>query len=603
MSAVSATSTAVPGSSSSSAGWVRWLPLAALIAASAALGPLWVSMVGKLWDSPRFGHAPLVWLAAAWLAWSRLKEERLAVWPFEGAPRPVAEAIWWSIALLSAGAAVWLWTPWLGLAAGFLMIPAAIYSLGGWQTLQPVLPAWATLWVTLPIPFNGDQALVLRLQQIAAEPASMALDMMGRRHLPAGVTVELPGRSYFVEEACSGVNSLYALLAVTALAMVWAKRGWPRWVIILPMAAVWAVVANAARVTAAVELSAGYDLPVLEGLGHDILGAITFAVAAGLTLSTDTMLALIIPPRASKAEREADAAAENAPSDGSPAGGTPTKRLPALPRALVWGGVAGLLFTLGGYQFANAAGREKPIVSVPETLKPTAENSLPEVWNGWRRVAFDQVERSEGHIDGAYSSIWTYRRGSLQAAISMDGPFAEGWHDLQMCYTNGGWTCTDAVDRVITEEKEGPRAGDIYTRLDLEKPLGRRGVVFFTSYAMDDDENLGPNLAARASLMTFRFEQLRQFVDSPEGGSKPEEPGYQVQAYAPSYRSLSEEDVEAVRELFDEMRVRLAALPSEPDAENGSASAPSDRPDGEETAKAGRETGRGDAEHDSERPA
>ena len=553
----------------------RWLPLGAAVAGGVALGPLLLDIVGRLWDSPRFGHAPLVWAAAAGVGWFRLREDReqrrleraaTGAAVESPGPRPVPEVLLWAPCLLASFGAVWLATPWLALVAAFLSAPAAIYSLGGSAALRPVLGAWAAVWTTLPPPFQWDERLVLRLQRVAADLASAALDLLGRRHLPAGVTVELPGRSYFVEEACSGVNSLYALLAVTALGLAWAGRGWPRWLILLPAAILWAVAANAVRVTAAVELSAGYGWPVAEGLGHDLLGLFTFVLAAGLTWSSDALLALIVPPRAARPGRGEEEEEES--GDGA----VPPARF-APPRPAVWGAIAVLLLAAAGWRLAEPA-PARPVAAVgevPDTLKPTSEDSLPESWNGWRRVGFRKITRERGHIDGTYSSVWSYRRGPLRAEISMDGPFTDGWHDLQLCYTNGGWTCTDAVDRVLETDDRGTSdrgtsdrgtgpSGEVFTRLDLEQPLGRRGLVFFTSYAMDDDEHLGPDPAARTKL-TARFESFRDLLPADPGGGYVREPGYQVQTYVSSYRPLTGGEADAVRALFHEMRGRLAALP------------------------------------------
>ncbi|NNJ26273.1 exosortase U [Alienimonas chondri] len=545
-----------------------WLPLAAAGAAAISLGPLLADIVGRLWESPRFGHAPLVWAAATgigWRRWREVREQRQLAHQAgrrvakRSTPRPVPELLLWTAALLPSVGAIWLGTPWLALVAAFLAVPACIYSLGGGTAVRPIVPAWVAIWTTLPPPFQWDERLVLRLQRVAADLASTALDLLGRRHLPSGVTVELPGRSYFVEEACSGVNSLYALVAVTALGLAWARRSWPRWLILLPVAVLWAVAANAVRVTAAVELSAGYGWPVAEGIGHEALGVLTFALAAGLTLSTDALLALIVPPRANAAADSLEDDLEDEPDTVTEVGWLPRT---ALPRPVIWGTAAGLLLIVAAWDFTEGADQRSVVaVEVPDTLKPASESSLPALWNGWRRVGFRNVVRERGHIDGTYSSIWSYRRGSIRAEVSMDGPFVDGWHDLQLCYTNSGWNCTDAVDRVVAQDQRADgSAGDVYTRLDLEQPLGRRGVVFFTSYAMDDDENLGPDLKTRTRL-TARFETLRDLIPVGAEGGYVRKPGYQVQTYVPTYRPLTDSETETVQALFHEMRERLAALP------------------------------------------
>ena len=552
---------------------------AAALAAAVAVGPLLAHKVGQLWESPRYGHAPLVWAAAAALGWWRLREarERAAAdgLTFRTAPRPATEAALWAVALLTAAGAVWLRTPWLALVAAFCGVPAAAYSAGGLAVLRPILPAFAVLWTTLPPPFHLDSTLVLKLQRVAADLASAGLDLLGRRHLLAGVTVQLPERSYFVEEACSGVNSLYALFGVAALALAWGRRGWPRWLVVLPAAIVWAVAANAVRVTLAVELSAGLGWPVVEGFGHELLGVLTFALAGLLTLSTDALLLFAVPPRE---EGEADEPGRLRrwfglePTDAALA--EPDRRgLPPIPRAAAWGTAAAVLAGLAGWRLADdAAVRTVAVPTVPgrTTLKPLAENSLPAEWDGWRRVGFETVTRDRGALEGPFSAVWTYARGPLTAAISLDGPFAEGWHDLRVCYTQGGgWACTDAVDRVVepagdagVPDDAGP-GGDVITRLELEQPLGRRGLVLFTSYALDDDANLGADIVTRSrDMFTWRFDALRELVAAPEGRTAPE-PAYQVQIYTAAYRPFGKKEREALAALFHEMRGRLAALPRE----------------------------------------
>lgn len=579
----------------------------AALAAAVALGPLLARMVAGLWASPRFGHAPLVWLAAAALAVWRLREARGAgsrvpetspatalgrladCLTIGTPPRRWAEAGLWLVALALSAGAIQLGSGWLALTATILLIPAALYSWGGWGLLRPVLPAWAVVWTTLPPPFNSDADLVLKLQGIAAKLASAALDLLGRRHLPEGVTVELPERRYFVEEACSGVNSLYALLAVAAIGLAWGRRSWWRWPIVLSAAVVWAVAANAARVTAAVELSAGLGWKVAEGIGHDILGVITFALAGLLTLSVDALLRFVAPPFEPDADPPDDAAphAAVAPADPSPARST-------LPRVAAWGTAAVAFGLLAGWRLldAPAVAPAAGLAGAPTTgdLKPVSEDSLPASWNGWERVGFETVTREVDHLDGPFSAIWQFRRGSLTATISMDGPFANGFHDLQTCYTANGWRCTNAVDRTVSiaapadsspASKEqaadhgaaggDTAAGDVITRLDLAQPLGRRGLVLFTSYALDDDANLGADLAARTgSIWVRRFEAFRD-RSGPNAGHASLEPAYQVQAYVAAYRPLNEREEEAVEALFHAMRRRLAALPADGSAADGSA--------------------------------
>jgi exosortase/archaeosortase family protein len=122
------------------------------------------------------------------------------------------------------------------------------------------------------------------------------LDVVGVRHLPQGNVIELPGHRLFVDEACSGVNSLFVLFAATAVFVVAARRPLVWSALLLATSAFWAAVANTARVTTIAIAQTRYDLDLSSGWQHQTLGFTTVGLAMLMLVSTDRVLAFLLQP-------------------------------------------------------------------------------------------------------------------------------------------------------------------------------------------------------------------------------------------------------------------------------------------------------------------
>src|SRR5262249_13244949 len=122
-------------------------------------------------------------------------------------------------------------------------------------------------------------SLALPLQLKASEWGAALLHS---RHVPvrlAGNVIQLPGRSLFVTEACSGLRSLTALLALGLLVGgLWLRTWWAR-VALVAMAIPVAMVLNAFRVFLTGFLVFYVDPALAEGAMHLTEGWAIFVVA------------------------------------------------------------------------------------------------------------------------------------------------------------------------------------------------------------------------------------------------------------------------------------------------------------------------------------
>jgi exosortase len=199
--------------------------LPALVAAAAFGILFWeplVTLGRDWWSDPDAGHGLLLAPVAVFLAWKAGLEPA-------GRGRPVLGLIALVLAVglrYLSGLAAELFTMRLALlgAIGALVI----YARG-----LPQLRRWwlsaALLVLSIPLPDVLTSTLAFPLQLKASQLGAALLDA---RHVPvrlAGNVLHLPGRSLFVTEACSGLRSLTALLALGVLiGGLWLRTVWGR---------------------------------------------------------------------------------------------------------------------------------------------------------------------------------------------------------------------------------------------------------------------------------------------------------------------------------------------------------------------------------------
>ena len=225
--------------------------------------PLLALQARQTWDHPHYRFFPLVPIGAVLLAIRATG--RLG--PLEPGPdRPVAWLLGGSWALL-AGACL-IGSAWLGTIAAMLVTVAVVYALGGARLLRPLLPAWGLLWLAIP-PLGLDSDVVTMLQALASGWSSPVLDTLGVFHLREGNVIRLADRRLLIDEACSGVHSLFAVLAGTIFLALWARRSLIRGIVLVAIAVTWVILGNVARIVAVAYLAASRQIDVSSGWSHE----------------------------------------------------------------------------------------------------------------------------------------------------------------------------------------------------------------------------------------------------------------------------------------------------------------------------------------------
>jgi len=149
------------------------------------------------------------------------------------------------------------------------------------------------LFFMIPLPAIVVNTIAFPLQIFAAQTASFCLFNLGIPVLREGNLISLAGSTLEVAEACSGLRSLMALLALgTVYAYFSQRQMWKRWVLVLLSIPI-AILANAFRVTGTGILANYWGTEAAEGFYHTFEGWIVFVVAFVLLLLCGTVITKI----------------------------------------------------------------------------------------------------------------------------------------------------------------------------------------------------------------------------------------------------------------------------------------------------------------------
>jgi exosortase len=256
-------------------GTVAWV--AVVVAIASVYAPV-LRELGHDWiRDPNYSHGVLIPFISAYLIWRQ--RHTLAELP----RRPATAGLWGILA--GAGLLV------LGTAAAevftqrvsfLVLIASTVLFLLGWRWLRALAFPIALVFLAIPLPYVLYYSLTSPLQAFAARCAVLGLKSVGVPVVAQGNVLHLPDTSLEVAEACSGIRSLYAFLALGALlAYSMAIPALGRVLVFLATIPL-SVLANAFRVWTT-SLGAYFIGPqVAQGLVHELFGVIIFVSAFGL---------------------------------------------------------------------------------------------------------------------------------------------------------------------------------------------------------------------------------------------------------------------------------------------------------------------------------
>ncbi len=445
--------------------------------------------------------------------------------------------------------------------------------------------ASATL-VRIAAAWEMDAELVGKLQRLSSQSASAILDVLGVLHLQQGNVLEIRSRKLFVAEACSGVDSLYALGAVSIFITLLRQKSFIVALLSILTVPLWAWLGNVMRLISITLLLEFANVDVSSGWKHTVLGLVIFALMAffffraleGFSqlfrrfstaslpqsnrqwhLAYNRFVCFPEAPPVLKTEQDmyfdesvvaptasAKKGRQPKPSKQPQRSSRSASKWGALGLCLVTGVACftlSLVLILRTDDLQNAM--RLPQYSVEQVDKAIPREALPPTLLKATQVGFKGERRAVEDFYGEFSRTWNYEDQLGPFILSIDFPFRD-YHPLWVCYTNIG-------QKVVVRSSEeykitalgGTRPATVH-RVELVDDANNHSYLLFVNFdkggapvGQESDESLQNailNRLLRPSPMHFRLPPV----------------AYQGQLYVNSGAALSTQDKKRYESIFVE---------------------------------------------------
>lgn len=462
-------------------------------------------------------------------------------------------------------------SPWMSAVAFVVLAIAWLRTHRSSESAQHRLTYLSlVLLMLVRLPLNLDLRLVTSLQRMTSRVSSSLLDSFGVTHYLRGNVIELPGGTLFIEEACSGVQSLFTVLFLVCLWIVYKRRPLIATPAYLLAGVVWAMAMNVIRITSVALAQEWYDIDLSGGTPHEILGWICLAGAVLMMLSTDRLLRVLFYP---------------IPPDPSGQIGNPLSRL--WNQALLWGTPEDDADVSEHEISRQLSGWRIPPAVVSGAVVVAALFCVPSLVLGYRMVAtrfetelagqdtrllwaptatlmnntsyaskvtdHQSLRDANSKQLGNHADVWTVVIDGLLVRIAVSQPYPE-WHDMRLCYSGNGWQANDwmpVLDPAPPQQQESDgvvipvRGAEDWkvSYAEMVRDTGEFGTILFCGMAKNG-ELLSPPVGGLYSLIDNRSKD-RSLLQSET---------IMLQLWAESPKPLAPEQLVKLQQLFDSFR-------------------------------------------------
>ncbi len=249
--------------------------------------PTYLRLADGAWRTEQEGHGPLIMLAAAWLAW----QQRDKLKAIELRPALVAG---WTILILSLLLMALTRSqdiPMVEVATQIPVLLGCLLLIGGWPLARVFAFPLAFLVFSVPPPNWLLDAFTVPLKVWISDIVSNSLYNLGYPVAQNGAMIMIGSYELMVKDACSGMNSIFALSAIGVFYIHEFVQDHPirKLILILSIVPI-TVLANVFRVVTLVLGAYYFGIDTIEGLFHDLTGIALFVFALILFFLLDRAL-------------------------------------------------------------------------------------------------------------------------------------------------------------------------------------------------------------------------------------------------------------------------------------------------------------------------
>jgi exosortase len=530
----------------------------AIVLPMIALAPLLFSQAIFLWSREHMQFFPLAICAACSFFYREGQSKALL-----SLVRVRQSWILSGMATLLCLIALVLFSSWMAHTASVLLCVSWAFGRFGNLTPLRICGICGLLAVTIPLPLEMDRTLVQVLQGLSANISSRLMNLAGVLHFQKGNIIEIAAKPLFVEEACSGVDSQYALMAVAGILLLIGRAGLVVSLITIVTVPLWAILGNLLRIYSIVFGIEFLNVDLTSGAFHTILGFITFSLAAFAHWSSVQLLNYFVC-LFSNFDLNAKGRSDHQQDRGIGAISKTSsmavfKGLFAVPFVLFLFfpfGIAGLL------DFSPRSVNPPFFSSQLANIFPK-EGDIPNQLLESEQIGFITETRVSNNNLGQYSRIWQYSRENADHVVSLDFPF-RGWHPLWICYQTTGWKEQQRI-RVETSADDEPIQWPFYESR-LQNMSGEHAVLHFSLFdgngAPYDSESAMEKNDARSRISKNLISAMITKIRSLKNPIEPVT--FQFQLLTRSDSPIPTEQINGYRQMFLKLRemVHIKSLPA-----------------------------------------
>jgi exosortase len=252
--------------------------------------PILRYMALQWYNDENYSHGFLIAPLAAFFAWERRGQLRQAA----------IVPSWWGLVPLALGSLTLmigrLGTELMNMRVSFVLTLIGLVLLFlGRQIFRILAFPLLLLFLMVPLPESLVNIVAFPLQLVAADLAVKALFFLNVPALREGNIIHLANAKLFVAEACSGLHSLVALIALGVVFAYFFRKSAVERVVIVLSAIPIAILVNSFRVALTATLTDRFGESFAGGVIHETQGLFTFGLAFLLLLAEAGVLSRLRP--------------------------------------------------------------------------------------------------------------------------------------------------------------------------------------------------------------------------------------------------------------------------------------------------------------------
>jgi EpsI family protein len=267
-----------------------------MLSAWFAPGLLGGGVLALLWQlvefwgiEPAYGDRFLILLASGWLVyrlqsrWVSLSVNPTWLGLFPLLLGAIAAPPVWNLVAQVGTRTILIW--WYALAL-LMLIAGYLLLRFSWSHLKLLLFPLLFSLFALPLPQRVHDTIQGQLQEKTTILAAKTLSLLGVSVERQGFQLHLPSGDLEVVEACSGIRSVTALLAIAALVAYLRGFRLSHGILFFGLAFPIIALGNVVRIVTTGLLQEGFGIAFVQGFIHDLLGILVILVGLGVIVTT-----------------------------------------------------------------------------------------------------------------------------------------------------------------------------------------------------------------------------------------------------------------------------------------------------------------------------